>query len=94
MLDQDVGDFILNVLFSKAVEIYTSKQSRERGAEHSREAYLRTYPVQAAEIDGRRRSFRTPGTSGAAHCVHLAAFSRRVLIYGVKGVREAGERPR
>lgn len=58
-------------------------------------AYLRTYPVQAAEIDGRRRSFRTPGTSCAARCVHLAAFSRRVLIYGLGSGRKAtGERKR
>lgn len=65
-----------------------SPLKQERSDEHFRGAYLRTYPVQAAEIDGRRRSFRTPGTSGAARCVHLAAFSRRVLIYGLGSGRK------
>lgn len=89
---KDDGDFILNALFSKTTEsTYTAPEAaKERNADI---LHLRTYPVQAAEIDGRRRSFRTPGTSGAARCVHLAAFSRRVLIYGVGGARETGDQP-
>jgi len=68
--------------FSKMFDIHVAfEAAEERNVGRSRLAYLRTYPVQAAKIDGCRRSFRTPGTSGAARCVHLAAFSHRVLIY-------------